>query len=97
MIIRSQDKTRITDDLNLHIFIHDYKSTDECYEIQTSTCATIGEYSTIEKAIKVLDMIQQKYLEYSSSSGGSINQYSAIPPPAFIPPKVFQMPQDSEV
>lgn len=82
MIIRSQNKTRITDDLNLHIFIHDYKSTDECYEIQASTCATIGEYSTIEKAIKVLDMICDFYVECNCQ---------------YVRNKVFQMPQDSEV
>lgn len=45
--------------------------------------STIGEYSTEEKAIKVLDMIQNMYTEgneWLCSAG-----------------KVFQMPQDDEV
>lgn len=89
MIIRSQNKTRITDDLKLHIFIHDYKSTDECYEIQTFLGATIGEYSSMEKAIKVLDMIQDAYL--------SCNREYLMDNFGFVQNKVFEMPQDCEV
>jgi hypothetical protein len=58
---------------------------------------TLGTYSTEEKAIKVLDMIMEKYSDYERWNGGIINQYSIVSPFAFIPPKVFQMPQDSEV
>lgn len=97
MIIRSQDKA----------FIINFEKVDtvclggiEGKSVITFTYAqvvTLGEYSTEEKAIKVLDMIQQRYLEYEKFSGGSINQYSSISPFAFIQPKVFQMPQDSEV
>lgn len=93
MIIRSQDKKSVTTDLNIQIYDCDNGS----FEIVNGTVDTLGIYSTEEKAIKVLDMIEKRYLEYERSMGGSINQYSAIPPTTFIPPKVFQMPQDSEV
>lgn len=98
MIIRSQNKARITDDLKLHIGIHEYKATDNTYEIRTSSGDTIGEYSTMEKAVKVLDMIQGMYGKHLYSQGGlmaTADYY--VPPFAFIPPKVFQMPEDSEV
>ena len=44
---------------------------------------TLGIYSTEEKAIKVLDMIESKYTEG--------NEWLSVAG------KVFQMPQDSEV
>jgi hypothetical protein len=57
----------------------------------------IGEYSTEEKAIKVLDMMQKEYLQ-------SCNYYNAFDhsaqtqrPYIFIRNSVFQMPADSEV
>ena len=51
-------------------------------------CAdTIAEYSTEEKAIKVLDVIQSSYEEANSVCTMS----------GFVANTVFQMPQDSEV
>ena len=49
----------------------------------------VGKYSTKEKAIKVLDMIQNRILskDYSTTGIGY----------PIIKDKVFQMPQDSEV
>ena len=58
----------------------------------------LGIYSSEEKAIKVLDMIQNEYGTHYYGNGGPMataNFY--IPPFKYIPPKVFQMPQDSEV
>ena len=49
----------------------------------------LGAYSTEEKAIKVLDMIEDAYLNCNHSS--MMWNY------AFVENKVFQMPQDSEV
>lgn len=65
---------------------------DQSREIQ------IGTYSTEEKAIKVLDMIQKEYGGHYYGEGGpltTMNHY--VEPFAFIPPKVFQMPSDEEV
>lgn len=45
------------------------------------TMGVLGEYSTEEKAIKVLDMIAQNYVESEK----------------YIIRRVFEMPQDSEV
>lgn len=95
MIIRSQDKKAITTDLNVRIHENDYIHT---YEIFNDAVETLGEYSTEEKAIKVLDMIQETYGKHYYGQGGqmaTVDYY--VPPFAFIPPKVFQMPQDSEV
>lgn len=94
MIIRSQDKKSITTDLNINIYEDDNGSG---FEMINKSMTSLGTYSTEEKAIKVFDMIEKKYLEHEKTDGGVINQYSSISPFAFIPPKVFQMPQDSEV
>ena len=52
----------------------------------------LGTYSTEEKAIKVLDMIQNVYTQYGTIEDGLKNVYSA-----YNFPKVFVMPQDNEV
>lgn len=96
MIIRSQDKKSITTDLNLKIMDRDSISVK--YKICSSKEGCIGYYSTEEKAIKVLDMIQQEYGRHFYGQGGQMATADIyIQPFAFIPPKVFQMPQDSEV
>ena len=51
----------------------------------------IGDYSTKEKAIKVLDMIQEEYLKPIYQNFIDENEV------AIYKNKVFQMPQDSEV
>lgn len=53
------------------------------HDDSNETFTILGKYSTEEKAIKVLDMIQELIL-YTYCSG-------------IEPKKVFQMPQDSEV
>lgn len=93
MIIRSQDKKSITNfsqltDISIHPIgtNNKYYSVVACYPFAIGddySNMSIGKYSTEEKAIKVLDMIEKQYLDYCcnyhSKSG------------------IFQMPQDSEV
>ena len=88
MLIRSQNKKKITTDLNLEIYKPPYS---DKYKINAGNVGYIGTYSTEEKAIKVLDMIQQKYIQY-----GKIRQGFSVEAVVVLP-KVFQMPKDSEV
>lgn len=87
MLIRSQDKKSITTDLNLEIFADETKNE---YAIGNITRGGIGTYSTEEKAIKVLDMIENFYSNFKFCEiwGSDMTEfYDAI----------FQMPQDEEV
>lgn len=83
MLIRSQDKKNIINMDNICHFSIRAKET-HIYEINvlenSGLIISIAEYSTEEKAITVLDMIEQYYREYSS---GNCNDCS-----------VFQMPED---
>lgn len=107
MIIRSQNKTRIMDDLNLHIGIHEYKATDNTYEIRDTSNVAIGEYSTMEKAVKVLAAIQDTYVRstvYNCLMNGTAETIAGcgddVTKQVFETGRnvfVFQMPQDSEV
>lgn len=98
MIIRSQDKKRITDDMKLHIYVNDFIKDNPKWQVHTSSHDCIGIYYTEEKAIKVLDMITEEYGKHLYGQGGQMATADYyVPPFAFIPPKVFQMPQDSEV
>lgn len=87
MWIRSQDRKDLIKTENISVV--DCAST---FDIETDTkesTFTLGEYSTEEKALKVLDMIQNRILskDYSTTGIGY----------PIIKDKVFQMPQDSEV
>lgn len=87
MLIRSQDKKILANLNNLQsIFIEKSK---EKYIVSLSV-RKLGEYSTEEKAIKVLDMIQVTYmnLDYSRFLGEEKIEYFE---------NVFVMPQDEEV
>lgn len=53
-----------------------------------SWCCLLGEYSTKEKAMKVLDMIQEAYCEFMAIRNGDMWCGKE---------SVFQMPEDSEV
>lgn len=101
MLIRSQDKKVIA-------VLENCDSIGICklqdiYHICTfngveESRTSIGKYSTEEKAIKVLDMIQEEYTRHLYSNGGAMATVDAyVQAFGFIPPKVFQMPQDSEV
>jgi hypothetical protein len=108
MIIRSQDKRDITDDLNVYIVLMETSRENEVNAyIRNATRGTIGRYSTEEKAIKVLDMIQEAYCKMKNSdcifSGSSIDLCKASQEKIdhFIETNrrlyVFELPQDSEV
>lgn len=91
MIIRSQDKKTIVNFSNV-TNICCGKDNAKCIyaDFACGEYEVLGEYSTEEKAIKVLDMICEEYKKYTSAKG--MSTYFA-----FIPPKVFQMPSDEEV
>jgi hypothetical protein len=97
MLIRSQNKAVIINLDNIDSISADCWS-GEVNVFNGEDAVIIGQYSSKEKAIKVLDMIQKEYGTHYYGTGGPMatsNFY--IPPFGFDPPKVFQMPQDSEV
>ena len=94
MLIRSQDKYSLTDSLDVTISKTRPRTGGEYIgeDIYTRSGVFLGHYSSKEKAIKVLDMIQNAYLQYGTIADGRGNIYNAV-----VVPKVFQMPQDDEV
>ena len=52
----------------------------------------LSKYSCVEKALKVLDMIEKEYLKYATIE----SDYNGIHS-AFNMPKVFHMPADEDV
>lgn len=82
MIIRSQDKTKI---INFNTTCEIYKQGFEIWLNTYNGISKIGMYSTEEKAIKVLDMIQSAYVELNLNY------------PQYVANGYFEMPQDSEV
>lgn len=81
MIIRSQDNKKL---FNLEKI---RKIDCETNSVMADDTSVMGKYSTEEKAIKVLDMIQIAYEEANSVCNMS----------GFVANTVFQMPQDEEV
>jgi hypothetical protein len=79
MWIRSQDRKRLVKTRD----IRTYQSGD-MYFIWSDNNCRLGEYSSYEKALKVLDMIQ----EHIKNMYIGIGNYMGKP---------FQMPQDDEV
>ena len=58
----------------------------------------IATYSTEAKAIKAMEMLREKYLQYISLQGGeSAFVQAVIQPNYWVLPKVFQFPQDDEI
>lgn len=97
MLIRSQDKKKLIPMMPLSIttsirVCNGERNRIDGYIIYSMDNANtiLGAYSTEEKAIKVLDMIQKMYCDCITAQGQSF--YFAIDHP-----KVFQMPQDEEV
>ena len=86
MWIRSQDKTTLIKSEYITLYGNVIKVV--CSDM---TCITIGEYSSQEKALKVLDMIQN-CIEHNSS-----HQNSGWDSTPHLVYDVFQMPLDSEV
>ena len=95
MLIRSQDKKILANleqcsYLKIRAYGRGFGTPDfNCWKIETSDFE-LGEYSSEAKAIKVLDMIQSEYIRHRKCNGSNTITW-------FTPPKVFQMPQDSEV
>ena len=86
MLIRSQDKKSFTTNLDLSVM-----EIAKRHEIVDGKRNTVAIYSTEEKAIKVLDMIQEKFQEpiyQNDIVGNEIAIYKNV---------VFQMPKDEEV
>lgn len=98
MIIRSQNKKAIVN-LNMIDTIEERDNQIRYFSGGgMETVGLLGQYSTEEKAIKVLDMIQQEYGRHFYGQGGQMATADIyIQPFAFIPPKVFQMPSDESV
>lgn len=92
-LIRKQDKKTI---INMHCTQHikiEYAKFDntkkEIYKIVTEKM-NLGEYSTEEKALKVLDNIEEMYIEMWRVENGVDNaKKSSLP--------IFSMPLDDEV
>ena len=89
MIIRSQNKTII---ININNASNIYMQGFEIWVNTFHGIVKIGTYSTEEKAIKVLDMIQNAYTQYGTLKDGLGSIHGA-----FNLPKCFQMPSDAEV
>lgn len=86
MLIRSKDKKRIANIENCSLIAIVGSCTLQNITVDGMLMAT---YSTEEKAIKVLDMIQETY------KGNRVEEVYHEGSDYFRP--VFQMPQDSEV
>ena len=89
MLIRSQDKTIMVNIDNVfNIAIRDINGATAIYIGSSSSCCNMAEYSTKAKALKVLDMIQERYEEYETERIYREGNYSIKP---------FQMPEDGSV
>ena len=88
MIIRSQDKERISV-INNNDTIGVKNRTIYAYNGVYETRVELGEYSTEEKVIKVLDMICENYQNCKMCESG----LRQIAETEFV----FQMPEESEV
>ena len=89
MLIRSQDKELIVNvDASNHILVDEvYRPSGNLHDV----CADemrLGYYSNREKAMKVLDMIQDAYERY---------EYEKVFKTGLTLFETFQMPEDSEV
>lgn len=86
MWIRSQDKTELIKSDYIIVIKNEIRASTN----SDGFLITIGEYSSQEKALKVLDMIQE-CIEHNNS-----HQSARIGIP-YLEYNVFQMPLDSEV
>lgn len=89
MLIRSQDKRTLVVLSNaVNIMVQPDNQIVALYSFEHD-CDALGDYSTESKAIKVLDMIQENYMNLDSLYHGFGLTDDCT--------SVFQMPQDSEV
>lgn len=59
MLIRSQDKTKLVDIAEKILFVSEVNDIKISYE---NSYTRLGHYESKEKAIKVLDLIQESYI-----------------------------------
>lgn len=108
MLIRSQDKRMIANFDNIcTVSAFPEKNSEDIYVEDGTGSLMIGRYSTKEKSLKVLDMIQESYTNEKVAqilSHGlgmvptkEINEAGKIIKNAIQSSTVFQMPADSEV
>lgn len=93
MLIRSQDKTALVKFENIVINLKLPESLRViCWSLQDAQrnggYFVLGEYSTKEKSLKVLDMVQEAYERY---------EYEKVFKTGLALFETFQMPEDSEV
>lgn len=92
--IRSQDKMRLIDAKNIHV---SYFSFSNCYQfevcIDSENIEIIAEYSSEEKALEVMDMINE-YIR--NGTGMYFHLYDGCGD-GYECTKPFEMPQDDEV
>ena len=111
MLIRSQDK-RILINMNNVSSIEVGDNELRIFADDGETIYDLGSYSTKEKAMKVLDMIQEAYADAKlneillpdvckSASESQRGKYNTLVAKTirkdFIKKMIFQMPEDSEV
>lgn len=92
MLIRTQDKRSLVDMAGITISVNQYTryadTPKEFYVYNVEYAGgTLGRYTSYEKAIKVLDMIQEEYED------ANCNYISA----GYVANTVFNMPADEEV
>lgn len=89
MLIRSQDKRMIVNFDNIcTISAFPEKDSVDIYVEDGTGSLMVGRYSVKEKAMKVLDMIQEAYCDFMAVRNGDMWCGKD---------SVFQMPEDSEV
>lgn len=89
MLIRSQDKRMIVNFDNIcTISSFPEKDSEDIYVEDGTGSLMVGRYSTKAKAMKVLDMIQEAYVEYEAER---------IYKEGIFEIGTFRMPADSEV
>lgn len=93
MLIRSQNKKELIEMTSITINVRTRQSSNKCYieARQYSNIIFLGEYSTEEKALKVLDMLQEEYLSPIVRNVVGENEVE------IYQNKVFNMPEDNEV
>ena len=95
MIIVSQDRKRIVENLNLGI--RNKGEYNQNYVIyNTEIGEDLGEYATKERAKEVLMEIIKKYSSYLQLDGGPalLKGQMDIQPNIFNIPKVYEMPEE---
>ncbi|NSJ26695.1 hypothetical protein [Blautia glucerasea] len=109
MVIRSQDKSRLINFDNIHELR--FWECEQGFDITDCVCP-VGHYSSKEKALKVLDMIQEAYAKYETihtsatglatmslfiESTNEVNELYMKIQNVLEKAVVFQMPEDLEV